>query len=130
MSANNIPSYGDAGLLDINSSSTELNKIMKKKKDDRAAMMEGGSTQKEVFSKEVGMSDLTGESVILQNKIKSIADSYKEFSAMLRETAAARKIDVTEDEQEHLRTDVISTSMSAAHAYYKANSGGRLNRRK
>ena len=121
--------YNNEGVIDFGSSNEELSKIMKRKEEDRAYMMQGVATQKEVFDKEVSMMDLTG-GVMMKNKIKSIADSYKQFSEMLRETSASRKVDLTDEEQEHIRSDVVPTSMAAAHTYYRANGRGRLNNRK
>lgn len=132
MQGNNTPDegmYDEEGLFILSNSNEELNKIMEKKKNERAKMMEGVATQKEVFTKEPTQNDLIGGS-LMKNKIKSITDSYKEFSAMLRETAADRKVDLTEEEQEHIRSDVISTSMATAHAFYKANSYKRGGNRK
>lgn len=121
--------YNDKGVIDVTTGGEELSKITKKKQDERAKMMEGVATQKEAFTKEVGMQDLTGGQ-IMKNKIQGIADSYKQFSEMLRQTAADRKVDVTDKEAEHMYVDAVPTGMAVTHNYYRANRSGRLNGRK
>ena len=121
--------YNERGILDPTTSNAELTKVVKKKQEERAAMMEGVDTQKEVFSKEVTMDDLTGGK-IMKNKIQGIADSYKRFSEMLRETAANRNIDTTSEENDHMFVDAIPSSMAATHNFYRANGSRRLNGRK
>lgn len=69
-----------------------------------------------------GFSDLTMTgSQVMHNKTQEIIDSVARFNQALKEAAKNRHIDVTEEEEAHMRTDAIASSLSSVFMHNAAN---------
>ena len=75
-----------------------------------------------VFTKAYeGIGDLSmSESQIMHNKVQEIIDSAARFNQTLKETAKNRHINVTDEEESHMNTDAIASSLSGVFLYKSA----------
>lgn len=73
------------------------------------------SKEENTFTKAYeGFADLNmNNSQIMHNKTQEIIDSVARFNQVLKEAARNRHVDVTEDEEEHMRTDAIASSLTS-----------------
>ena len=101
-----------------------------KNKNNQKLMKNVSTTNDNVFRKNYVSGDLDfSQSQLMHNHIQEIIDSSREFCEMLKKSAEARNVCITEDESEHINENSIPSNLAELCQNFPASSSTRSRRK-